>query len=89
MEDDTPDENWSEVLKSLWYDAKGDWHAAHDIVDSKQDELAKWIHAYLHRKEGDMFNAKYWYRQAGKTFSTISLEDEHREIVVFILLNDR
>jgi len=69
----------------MWYDAKGDWNAAHDLDDGKSDLIAKWIHAYLHRKEGDDWNAGYWYRQAGRPFPTITLDEEQQEMVVFIL----
>lgn len=80
-----PPENWSKILKALWYDANEDWDAAHNIVDGMVDETAKWIHAYLHRKEGDDWNAAYWYRQADKPLPTISLGEEHKEIVKSIL----
>lgn len=79
-----PNNEWPETLKSLWYDAKGDWERAHDLVDGVNDATSKWIHAYLHRKEGDAWNAGYWYRQAGKSFPTYSLDEEHRELVVFV-----
>ena len=55
----------SVYLKSLWYDAKGDWEKAHKLIQDVEDNNAAWIHAYLHRKEGDIFNADYWYRAAG------------------------
>ncbi len=82
---DQPDKDWSKVLQSLWYDAKGKWHAAHDLVDGTPNETATWVHAYLHRKEGDAFNAEYWYRKAGRPFPKISLEEEFRKLVAFIL----
>jgi len=77
--------NWPEALKSLWYDAKGNWEASHDIAQEMHNDLGSWIHAYLHRKEGDEFNAGYWYRRAGKSFPKSFLEEEHREIVEHIL----
>ena len=52
------------LILSLWYDAKGDWHKAHEIVQDLTSKAAEWIHAYLHRKEGDFINAKYWYMRA-------------------------
>ena len=85
LKNENPDHAWPEVLKSLWYDAKGNWHTAHEIVDGLDDATAKWVHAYLHRKEGDDWNAGYWYRQAEKTFPTSTLESEHREMVDFVL----
>jgi hypothetical protein len=58
----------TEHLRALWYDLHGDWHAAHRIVQALSDIQAMWIHAYLHRKEPDLPNARYWYRGAGKPF---------------------
>lgn len=81
LKDDTPDKKWPNPLIALWHDAKGDWHAAHELVDGVNDQHSKWIHAYLHRKEGDEWNAEYWYRQAGKSFPEISLEEEHKTLV--------
>jgi hypothetical protein len=72
-------------LLSLWYDAKGDWHKAHSLVDSLQDETACWVHAYLHRKEGDLGNAGYWYRNAGKPMPVVSLQQEWEQIVNALL----
>lgn len=76
-----PPEQWPIALQSLWYDAKGDWHTAHDMVDQLNDSKAKAIHAYLHRKEGDEWNAGYWYRQAGKPFCKLSLDEEFQTLV--------
>jgi hypothetical protein len=72
-------------LAALWYDARGDWESAHDIINDMQDEKAAWVHAYLHRKEGDPGNARYWYSRAGKTFSPLSLDEEWEEIVIALL----
>jgi len=58
----------SDHLRALWYDLNGDWDTAHSIVQVMHDTNAMWIHAYLHRKEPDIWNAKYWYRQAGKPY---------------------
>lgn len=58
----------SDHLKALWYDLHGDWDTAHSIVQRMNDVSAMWIHAYLHRKEPDIWNAKYWYRNAGKPY---------------------
>lgn len=82
-----PDSEWPEALKSLWHDANGDWEASHDIAQDLHNDLGSWIHAYLHRKEGDEFNARYWYRRAKREFPVISLEKEHREIVEYVLSN--
>jgi hypothetical protein len=72
-------------LQSMWYDAKGDWDKAHALVDSLHDETACWVHAYLHRKEGDLGNAEYWYRRAGKTRPSGSLQEEWELIVKELL----
>lgn len=67
----------SRHLQALWYDLHGDWDAAHRIVQQMDDINAMWIHAYLHRKEPDISNARYWYRSAGKKFPEgMSFEDE-------------
>ncbi len=80
-----PPKNWPEDLIAMWHDAKGDWEAAHDIAQDMHNNMGCWIHAYLHRKEGDDWNAGYWYRQAGKSFPNSTLEEEHREIAEFVL----
>ncbi len=85
LENKNPDSDWPEALKSLWYDAKGDWKASHDIAQDMHNDLGSWIHAYLHRKEGDEFNAGYWYRRAKRDFPKTSLEEEHQEIVEYVL----
>ena len=81
----SPPTNWPRGLKALWYDAKNDWEGSHDIAQEMHTNLGSWIHAYLHRKEGDEFNAGYWYRKAGRAFPNITLKKEHREIVEHIL----
>lgn len=80
-----PPLNWQEALKAIWFDAKGDWESSHNIAQDMHNELGSWLHAYLHRKEGDTFNAGYWYRQAGKSYPGITLDEELEEIVEFIL----
>lgn len=77
----------SGYLRSLWYDAKGDWDKAHHIIQDMEDKTAAWIHAYLHRKEGDIANADYWYHRAGRKRPTGNLEEEW-ELLVKELLND-
>ena len=67
-------------LLSLWRDAKGDWSKAHEIIQDVEDKTASWIHAYLHRKEGDIGNADYWYRKASRTRPNTSLEEEWKSI---------
>ena len=69
------------LLLALWKDAKGDWDAAHRIAQDVGDAEGAWVHAYLHRKEGDLSNARYWYRQAGQQPATDALESEWARIV--------
>lgn len=70
------------VLTALWYDANNRWEEAHNIAQSKEgNQPYDRLHAYLHRKEGDRFNANYWYRRAVATFYTGSLEQEWEELV--------
>jgi hypothetical protein len=71
----------SPALLSLWYDGKGDWHGSHDVAQEIHTSDGSWIHAYLHRKEGDPGNAAYWYRKAGKPVASGSLEKEWEELV--------
>ena len=54
------------ALLALWWDAQGDWQAAHEIAQEVEGADGAWVHAYLHRKEGDVGNAGYWYRRAGR-----------------------
>ncbi len=69
-------------LQALWYDAKGEWDMAHEIVQKTSDVMAARIHAYLHRKEGDDWNLRYWHRRAGSVFPEgMSLEEEWASLV--------
>lgn len=77
--------NLSVHLQAMWYDRKGDWDKAHKLVDNLSDSTACWVHAYLHRKEGDIWNADYWYQKAGKKRPDITLGEEW-EIIVKALL---
>jgi YD repeat-containing protein len=67
-------------LRALWWDAKGNWSRAHDLINNEPGPNAAWVHAYLHRKEGDHANARYWYNQAGKPVCETSLSQEWEEI---------
>ena len=80
MSGTNPPEDLSVYLLSLWYDAKGNWSKAHEIIQDKEDESGSWIHAYLHRKEGDIGNADYWYRKAGRERPNVNLEVEWQQI---------
>jgi hypothetical protein len=69
------------ALLALWWAGKGDWDAAHKIVMDETGADCAWVHAYLHRVEGDLANARYWYAQAGRPVATDSLEMEWRAIL--------
>lgn len=69
----------------MWYDARGDWHQAHDLAQGQNDDAGAWVHAYLHRKEGDAANAAYWYRRAQQPFSDLSTEAEWESLVAAFL----
>jgi hypothetical protein len=75
----------SDALKAMWYAAAGDWDRAHDIAQEISDSEGSWIHAYLHRKEGDLSNAAYWYRRAGQPVCNTSLDQEWDDITTALL----
>jgi hypothetical protein len=72
-------------LAALWWAAKGGWDQAHKIVQDEASTDAAWVHAYLHRVEGDLGNAGYWYRRAGKPAATVPLETEWEGMVSALL----
>jgi len=72
----------SDHLRALWYDLNGEWDTAHTIVQAMSDVNAMWIHAYLHRKEPDIWNAKYWYNRCSKPYpGEIEYEIETAQIM--------
>lgn len=81
----TPPGGLSDPLLALWHDGRGDWDAAHRVAQDIDDADGSWIHAYLHRKEGDAGNAAYWYRRAGHPVATVSLDAEWEQIVTALL----
>jgi hypothetical protein len=80
-----PPAGLSAALAALWWDAKGDWTRAHENAQEDEGPAGSWVHAYLHRKEGDASNAAYWYQRAGKTPSRKSFEEESVEITEALL----
>ena len=72
-------------LRALWHDARGDWDAAHTVAQDIDDATGAWIHAYLHRKEGDLGNAAYWYGRARQPVATDSLDAEWQRIAAALL----
>jgi len=80
-----PPQDISIALQAMWYEAKGDWEKSHTLSQSLPDSEGAWVHAYLHRREGDIGNAGYWYRRAGKPAASGSLDDEWSSIVEELL----
>tara|TARA_Y100000815_G_C12991365_1_gene368109 strand:+ start:245 stop:529 length:285 start_codon:yes stop_codon:yes gene_type:complete len=78
---DKPPQGIPPALEAMWYQAKGDWDTAHRLAKSQKNSMGNWVHAYLHRVEGDKGNAAYWYRLAEKPVCTSRLDDEWEEIV--------
>lgn len=76
-----PPSQLSLFLQALWYDGKGHWEMAHTLIQDDPSAKAALIHAYLHRKEGDIWNADYWYRRAGRKRPNSPLEKEWEELV--------
>ena len=68
-------------LQALWWAAKDDWERAHQIVMAHEDRDCAWVHAYLHRREGDLPNARWWYKEARRPVAAGSLDDEWSAIV--------
>ena len=73
------------ALEALWQERRGHWDRAHEIAQDISASDGSWVHAYLHRREGDQSNGAYWYRQAGKPAARGSLDDEWRAIVSALL----
>ena len=79
----------SVYLQALWYDGKNDWKRSHELIQDIPDKNASWIHAYLHRKEGDIGNADYWYFKAGKKRPAYSLKEEWEQLVKIMLSEEQ
>jgi len=82
---ETPAGDLAPLLRALWHDARGSWDHAHDVAQGVETRDGAWVHAYLHRKEGDPDNARYWYRRAGRAESSAPLEQEWDEIARALL----
>jgi hypothetical protein len=87
LRDPAPPAELTPALRALWHDARGDWDAAHRVAQDVESRDGAWVHAYLHRKEGDIGNAGYWYRRADRPIASASLDDEWNEIVTALLAN--
>jgi hypothetical protein len=78
---EAPPQGLTSYSRALWWDGKGNWQKAHDIIEDLGDDTAAWVHAYLHRKEGDNGNARYWYARAGRKMPEIPLKEEWEAMV--------
>lgn len=88
LDDPVPLSGLPPLALALWREARGDWDAAHEVAQAADDADGSWVHAYLHRKEGDAFNAGYWYRRAGKPVCKSTLAEEW-EAIARALLGDQ
>ena len=89
LSDPAPAAELNAPLAALWWAAKGQWDEAHGIVQDEYDAGSAWVHAYLHRVEGDLGNAGYWYRRAQKPVAQDALESEWERIASALLGGER
>lgn len=80
LDREEPPESFSPLVQALWYDANGNWERAHEIAQDIEGVHGARVHAYLHRKEGDLSNASYWYSRAGGNTPDVSLEEEWAQL---------
>jgi hypothetical protein len=85
LEASVPPAGLRPALRALWHDARGDWDEAHHIAQGIEDRTGAWVHAYLHRREGDPANADYWYQRAGQPACSGPLDREWIQIVLALL----
>src|SRR5579875_1968958 len=85
LRQDEPPSSLSTALRALWWLGKDDWSKAHDLVMSSGEADCAWVHAHLHRREGDLDNARYWYRQAGRSPAAGQPAEEWTAIVATLL----
>jgi len=85
VEEEEPPKGLSAPLAALWWDAKGDWTRSHALVDELETVDGMAVHAYLHRKEGEVSNAEYWYQRAGRGFQRSTLTAEWQALVEGLL----
>ena len=85
---DRPSDLTTKALQALWYAEKGDWQKAHLIAQDVASPDGSWVHAHLHREEGDDGNAAYWYDRANQPVNTDSLKDERHSIIGSLLKNE-
>jgi hypothetical protein len=85
LAEDGPPAGLGRALEALWHEARGDWDKAHELAQGEEGPAGAWVHAYLHRVEGDQGNAGYWYRRAGKPACQAPLAEEWAEIAAALL----
>ncbi len=88
LNQDVPPDELPPALQALWQEAKGNWAEAHRLAQSQRNQVGYWVHAHLHRVEGDETNAGHWYRRAGKSCSSAPVQSEWEEIVSALLKQD-
>lgn len=81
IKDGSPPPVAGTLMEALWHDARGDWEKAHAVAQLDSSNMACRVHAYLHRKEGDLGNASYWYSRAGKTTPPVPTDQEWETLV--------
>jgi hypothetical protein len=81
----SPPAGASRAVQALWHEARGNWDQAHRLAQGQDDAAGAWVHAYLHRVEGDPSNAAYWYRRAGKQMPSVPLAEEWEEVAGALL----
>ena len=86
---DSPPDGLDDCLLALWFDGRGDWEAAHNVAQKVKSRDGAWVHGYLHRVEGDLGNARYWYDRAGRPFTDVPLKDEWAAIAEELLADAR
>lgn len=85
LDSDEPPPRLGVALDGLWWARRGRWDVAHELVQDDTGTDAAWVHAWLHRDEGDLPNADYWYRRAGQERPEYAVRDEWRSIVTTLL----
>ena len=85
LSDGEPPAGVGRTLQALWWDAQGDWDRAHRLAQAEPGANGAWVHAYLHRVEGDLGNARYWYSRAGRRPTEAGLAEEWEAIAAALL----
>jgi hypothetical protein len=85
LDEPQPPPGLSSALQALWWQGKGDWERAHRLAQAEDGADGAWVHAHLHRVEGDLSNAAYWYRRAGRPVATEALDEEWAAITSAML----